>query len=167
MIDHAFLQTESQDVFQRFHLIEPRPWDNKILLIELGAEIGSLAHAVLNAEGYKVKKPDIGAIKNETSDVLFVLLRISAENSLSIQREKLHACPPLSTEDIILKIIRLNGEFVCSRDWTYKIVEMIILLEQLADLYKFSLEEAYLHELKLCRKWQKVFLLTRKLRKKR
>ena len=48
----------SADVIENFARIEPRAWDERTLALELCAEVGSLAHAVLDMEGYKRRVAD-------------------------------------------------------------------------------------------------------------
>ena len=73
------LYKNSLDVIENFQQhIEPRLWDKRILTIELAGEIGSLTHALLNKEGYKRRTPKRGAIQDECSDVIFIIIRLIA-----------------------------------------------------------------------------------------
>jgi NTP pyrophosphatase (non-canonical NTP hydrolase) len=158
------LQGRSADAFDAFERIEPRPWDERTLALELAAEVGSLTHAVLDMEGYKRRCGLVAAVKDEASDVLFIALRLCSRLGVSLVGpvDSPAATDPeeRSVEDMALELVRLAGDV--ANDLATgrrepvggKLGEMATWTGQVAAHYGFSLQTAYTRELRKCRAWQ-------------
>ena len=160
----------SSDVIHNFQQIEPRPWNERILALELCAEIGSLLHAILDMEGYKRRPPCLAAVKDECADVLFIALRLAGYCGVPLpDRERGFAQQELNypnVESIELELIQLAGQvaagvststFVSLSEALPKIAALV---DSIATHYHFSLREAYLSELRLCLLWQAKIVAT-------
>jgi NTP pyrophosphatase (non-canonical NTP hydrolase) len=158
------LYQQSVDVIDNFRRIEPRPWDERILAIELCGEVGSLTHALLDTEGYKRRPPNLPAVKNECADVLFIVLRLAGYCGFLLP-DTAQPLPargaehPLALEDVGLELSRLAGEVAAHAIGQVVIsvetlLRMAALVEAVAEHYRFSLRDAYLSELDICRRWQ-------------
>lgn len=159
------LGQQSADVIDNFQRIEPRPWTERILALELCGEVGSLTHAILAMEGYKRRRPSLAAVKNECADVLFVVLRLAGycglllpegvQASLSWEVE----CPS-AIVGVGLELSQLAGEVAAhvTGEGSILLLDtllcMVALVESVAKHYRFSLRDAYLSELGVCRLWQ-------------
>lgn len=156
------LYKNSLDVIENFQQhIEPRLWDKRILTIELAGEIGSLTHALLNKEGYKRRTPKRGAIQDECSDVIFIIIRLMAHYRLSFDRTELDLLPQsLTVEDAAIELIKLVGLIaVYVQDdamipLSVTLLKISKIVDWIASYYNFSLDEAYLSELRICRIYQ-------------
>ncbi len=73
------IKKRSQYLFQRFEKIEPKRWTIEGSVMELATEVGDLTEIVLRKEYYKQNiYEDLDyQIRDEISDVLFVLMRIA------------------------------------------------------------------------------------------
>lgn len=156
------LHQESRDVIENFQRhIEPRLWDERILTIELGGEVGSLTHALLDQEGYKRHEPKHGAIQDECSDVIFIIIRLMSHYHCSFDLIEL-ASPPesLTIEDAALELTRLAGlaAAFAQGDRTISLPAILLqistIVDWIANYYNFSLDKAYLAELRICRIYQ-------------
>ncbi len=159
------LNRQSKSVFENFERIEPRTWTPSILAIELCGEVGSLTHAILDLEGYKRRSGSVAKLKDECSDVLFILIRICRSLHIPLPNSyefvSTHGMADGSVEQHALGISSLAGkltEIINGEDRPKQldmVLAMVELLGLIAEHYRFSLEEAYLAELNLCRLWQK------------
>jgi NTP pyrophosphatase (non-canonical NTP hydrolase) len=159
------LGQQSADVIDNFQRIEPRPWTEHILALELCGEVGSLTHAILAMEGYKRRRPSLAAVKNECADVLFIVLRLAGHCRLLLP-EAMHASPSCrvecssTIEGVGLELSQLAGEVAAhvtgqnSILLSEALLRMVALVESVAKHYRFSLRDAYLSELAVCRLWQ-------------
>ena len=152
------LLRSSHDVFQRFRKIEPKAWNKQTLLLELHAEIGSLIHAILDIEGYKVGAGNLEKIKNEAADVLFIALRILDQYpNPTLPNIAVDHAPEI--EEIVLEIANAGSKlYIDVNTDKANLAKIISLLDLLAEHYCFSLERSYLYELRKCRLWQFTFL---------
>lgn len=159
------LYQQSTDVIDNFQRIEPRPWTERILALELCGEVGSLTHAILAMEGYKRRQPSLAAVKNECADVLFIVLRLAGYCGLSLP-EAVQASPAQrvecssTVEGVGLELSHLAGQVAAHVSGQRSILlletllQMVALVESVAKHYRFSLHDAYLSELDVCRLWQ-------------
>jgi NTP pyrophosphatase (non-canonical NTP hydrolase) len=158
------LGAQSAGVIARFERIEPRRWTEEVLVLELCGEVGSLTHALLAVEGYKRCHPRLADVKDECADVLFILLRLAHYRDLSLpQGAQTPAppgagCPP-TVVGMGLELSRLAGRAAAGANAgkSFPLPEMlriVALLESIARHYRFSLRDAYLAELNVCRLWQ-------------
>jgi hypothetical protein len=116
-------------------------------------------------EGYKRRRPSLAAVKNECADVLFIVLRLSRHYGLLLP-EAMHASPSCKAEclsmieDVGLDLSQLAGEVAAhvtgqsSILLSETLLRMVALLAWVAEYYQFSLRDAYLSELAVCRLWQ-------------
>jgi NTP pyrophosphatase (non-canonical NTP hydrolase) len=81
--DLAQKTAELQDIFRK---IENRPWDINAFLIELTAEVGTLADSIMIKEGYRELRPDQNPIdlEDDICDILFVLFMIADHYKINI-----------------------------------------------------------------------------------
>lgn len=159
------LYRQSAAVIDNFQRIEPRPWTERILALELCGEVGSLTHAILDMEGYKRRRPNLAAVKNECADVLFIVLRLAGYCGLPLP-EVVQAPPAREVdrsstpEGVGLELSQLAGDVAAQVTGQRSIVQletllrMAALVETVAKHYRFSLRDAYLSELGVCRLWQ-------------
>jgi NTP pyrophosphatase (non-canonical NTP hydrolase) len=165
------LGQQSADVIDNFQRIEPRPWTEHVLALELCGEVGSLTHAILAMERYKRRRPSLAAVKNECADVLFIVLRLAGYCELLLP-EAVQTSPSwevessLTVEGAGLELSQLAGEVAAHVAGQRSILlletllRMVALLESVAKHYRFSLRDAYFSELGVCRLWQAKSLAT-------
>jgi len=159
------LYQQSADVIDNFQGIEPRPWTERILALELCGEVGSLTHAILAMEGYKRRRLSLAAVKNECADVLFIVLRLAGYYGLLLP-EAVQASPAQevecssTVEGVGLELSQLAGQVAAYASGQRSILlletllRMAALVEAVTKHYRFSLRDAYLSELDVCRLWQ-------------
>ncbi len=71
-------------VLEGFRRIEPKPWDRQAVLLELLGEIGSLAHAAQQREGFKRGAAPWGKLTDECCDVIFIAIRLACEDGVTL-----------------------------------------------------------------------------------
>jgi hypothetical protein len=176
-IDISYLQEKCRPVMDQFIKIESKPWDRQTIIIELIGEIGSLAHQLQGYEGFKSKKPSMHCIKDEVSDVLFILLRLArydnveldGKMSFTIQETK---DSRLSCE--IVEICKQLPELIAPSECQGRaeIQSVIICLGKIAQKMEFDIHEAVSFEMDIAQaffeasgnKWPKPQCITRPLK---
>ena len=80
--------TELQELFRK---VESKPWNIDTYVIELLAEVGTLADSILIKEGYRNIRPDQKPIdlEDSISDILFVIFMIADYYEIDVGRSYL------------------------------------------------------------------------------
>ncbi len=176
-IDISYLQEKCRPVMDQFIKIESKPWDRKAIIVELIGEIGSLAHHVQAFEGFKSKKVSIRSIKDEVSDVLFILLRLTRydnevlDDKVSFTIQESHDFH-LSCE--IVEICKRLPELMTPSEIGVRaeIQSVIASLGKIANSFEFDIHEAFSFEMDIAQaffeasgnRWPKPQFITRPLK---
>src|SRR6476646_7968900 len=75
----------AKDLFARFQFHNERPWGIEALLMELQAEVGTLADTVMQLEHFrKIRDNQTIDLPDDLSDVMFILLLIADHYKINL-----------------------------------------------------------------------------------
>ena len=143
--------------------IETRPWDGAGHILELSKQVGSLSACIMIREGYKPGKVSTRKIQDESSDVLFMLFRISHLMGISLSLPETDCGHPTDVESLMLTLVQGTGElgYICAissdsrsqEQVQEKLCSLISTIAQVAAYYEFQLEYAHRKELVRASAW--------------
>lgn len=80
------LQERNAKLVKLFQEKSPREWGKEAIVMELLAESGSVADAVMRLEKFKtIKGTTIETLKDEIADTLFILFRLCDKYNISLE----------------------------------------------------------------------------------
>ena len=156
ILDIDYIKRISEPVIAGFEAVETKTWDRTALLIELIGEIGSLAHEIQLWEGYKKrknKKDPSGKLRDECSDILFILIRMGRkENVILPDKIELEEIKPERIASLVLEMITGIARLINEDSGVVISGEMknlMIKLAQIAFSVNIDLTKAFELEMKI------------------
>lgn len=151
LLDVNDLIVASVPVMDRFAAIEPKPWTRKTLILELIGEIGSLAHLVQYWDGFKRGRPTLSMLADESSDVLFIILRLARAEGIALpQTVAFGKEQHRQATDLVLELSRCAADLLNpASDLASGLVAMLMTLGGLTNLLGVDLAHAHHNEMEI------------------
>ena len=148
-VDLASLRAATDPVIVQFAAAEPRRWDRPALLLELAAELGSLAHLVQHWDGFKRGGPKPSCLADECSDVLFIVLRLGREDRIQLPDRLEYR--PVESARATPTLLAMYGEVagIQQPGGDSGLLSLIGHLAALCDLFRIDLVQSHRLEMRI------------------